>query len=106
MCQVVLSWTVHWGLSVRNLLLRELIAVLNHFGLHKLAVALTIVRYLVHKYKFILNSSSYEVSRHFPKACLNAYSLEAPGRGCHGPDSFKFEPWEEQEPVYIIMYTA
>jgi len=80
------------GLSVRNLLLRELIAVLIHFGLQKLAVALTVVKYLVHKHKFILNSSSHEVSRHFPKATLNAYSFEAPGIGCHGLDSFKFEP--------------
>jgi len=68
--------------------------VLNRFGLQKLAGALTIVRYLVHKYKFILNSSSREVSRHFPKACINVYSFEAPGTGCHGLDSFKFEPWE------------
>lgn len=74
------------------LLLCELIAVLNHFGFQKLAVVLTIVRFLVHKYKFILNSSSHGMSRHFPKACLNTYSFEASGRGCHGLDSFKFEP--------------
>lgn len=94
MCHVVLSWTLQWIFLCIIFCCTEFIEVLNHFELQKLAVALTPLRYLVLKYKFILDSSSQLVPTHFSKACLNACSFEAPGTGCLGSDSFRFEPWE------------
>ena len=94
MCHVVLSSNITEIFQYVMLFCTEFIAVLNHFGLQRLAISSTPLRCLVVKYKFILDSISQLLPGCFPKACLNACLVEAFSTGCHGLDCFSFDPWE------------